>query len=303
METNTTIVADPVVTTTSTEAVPVATTTDKAPEVVAKTESKPSDSKNLAILARKEKQIYHENQKLKSEREKITKEAREFEQWKSTINKAKENPIDALEALGLSFEQVQEYVLNPEHKVVPETDIQIVRRELDALKQERESDRQSKDKSAREARSQELKELEQKLFKEATDFVKADTTKYELTNSLNQFTMVTDFINDYAEKTNKLLPFEAAADAVEKYLESYVDEQYKLISATKKFQAKVNPDPNKDTQPTLSPGNKTITNRMTPPSPLVETKKAVTPVRNEAAEEAARMVRVIRKIEELRSKK
>lgn len=235
------------------------------------TASDKSAHKDFAALARKERHIREQQKSLIAEQDRLRVEAKKYEDWQRVIQNKRQDPIKALEALGLTFEDVQDYVVRG-GKPTPQSEAKQLQEEVANLKRQQEDFLKAQEESRTRADNQKDREAAQTYFKGANDFVRANPEKYELTNSLKEFNLIEHTISTYAENTLKekgyaeVMTYEEAADTVEKYLEARVAEQYEAISKTKKFSSKFNL-PKKDEEeqkPSGSvPANRTISNDLT----------------------------------------
>ena len=216
-------------------------------------------SVRFAALTKREKQI--------QEREKAIKEQEaKFKNFELTKESVVKSPKEALESIGLSFEDFTKAYLDQldgkEHKPSLEEKFEGLYSRIEA-----------KEKAEKEREEQAKKEAEQAAidnFKsQVKDFVSADKEKFELINESGLFDEVYNVIEEYFNETGEILATEKAAEHVENHL---YEEGQKLLKA-KKFAPKM-PEPGKGPEKTAS--STTLTNKLTPASPAtspVESKK------------------------------
>ena len=117
--------------------------------------------------------------------------------------------------------------------------------ELAELKRAQEELKEAQTKREVQAANERNRQAIDAYLNQAYQFVKADPDTYELTNTFENYNLIADTIDAYAQNTYKetgkaeLLPIEKAAKLVEKYLEEeYFDRGYSKLAQTKKFKAK-----------------------------------------------------------------
>lgn len=269
-------------------------------EGVSKAEEKKAEDKlspKFAALTRKEREIQSQTQKLKteqakigeartkmeaeiaSERAKISEDVKKVQEFESL---KKMNPLKAFEALGFTYQQLTDIVLN-EGKPTPEMEMSRLQSEMDAkleaYKKEQSDERAKLTRESEERQKKELEEQQAKLKaqeaeyiaefqKSIEDFVATNADSYEFITVNEQVPLVFATVERHYEETGKVLTIKEAADLVEQFLEKRVEQNL----ATKKLKAKVSPpsSPKEDiqanpktTQAIPSQAPKTLTNSMT----------------------------------------
>lgn len=246
---------------------PPADLTGKAPEAAKPTlqealkapeEKKPEAAKappgadRFAALAKKERAIQQQATALKEREAKLA----DFESIKQ---KATSNPLEALKILGISYEQITEFILNGQ-KPTPDLQVSAVKQEIDALRKERELEKEA----AKKAQEEEHSRTMEQFRAEVGNFIKTNAEQYELTALYNGESIVEATIEQHFAATQKVLSIKEAADLVEAYFE----DQVKAASQAKKFQAKQEPkapgQPAKEMERTKAP---TLNNGMTSSAP------------------------------------
>lgn len=206
-------------------------------------------SSKFAALARKEKAL---TRKQKESDEKYGK----FAEYEKALNDAKKNPIKFLEAAGLSYQQITDYLLNDGNPSV-ENQIEELKAQYAADAKARE-DRETKEASdKKDAEAKHYQEIVETHKKQINAFLDSNRDTYELCALHGAAEDVFEVIEEYYNTNNEILSIDKAADAVEKYLEAEAEKLF----VTKKFAAKRQTltDGSKTLQPMAT---KTITNNM-----------------------------------------
>lgn len=194
---------------------------------VEQTEQTDQFSKKFAALSRREKDIRTKEQEyeqkladLQAKYDSVAPKQEEVneEETLPLEYRLKRNPLKTLEELGFGYEKLTELALN-DGKLPPEMQMKLMKEEL-------ESDYKKKFEALEEKlTAKELQEQEQKYdavvnnFKsEIKELVASDTETYELINASDSQDLVFDIISQHYEETNRILPIEEAAQAVEQHL-------------------------------------------------------------------------------------
>lgn len=230
-----------------------------------KTETKPDVfSERFAALTKKEKLIQRSRDEVRALKDSLTKReadlaareerAKQFE----SIN----NPLEALKLKGWSYDDLTNFVLNNE-KPTPDKEIQLVRSELQKIREEQAAEKQRQTEAQTKAHENELASAIDQFKSEVTSFVKSKADDYELINLFDQSGLVYDTIKQYYETNQKLLSVKDGCDLVEKYLETKATK----IAKAKKLQSVLTTQ-SKDSSETQSKTpnqaqSRTLTNNMT----------------------------------------
>jgi hypothetical protein len=214
-------------------------------------------------LTRKERALQQAQSELKTKMIEIEKMKAEYDGFLSRKSKVKENPFDALEMLGVSFDEITQALLSQGQPVDKFTELE---KKIAAF-EERENQKQENEKSAKE---QELEATRQKTVEGFKDNLAKfiDTSDYELIKANEAAETVFEVIKGHYEETEKLgsaklLSYEDACKLVEEHLESQLPKLKSLNKVKAMFelqedklstQAQVN-------QPRAS-GSTTLTNAM-----------------------------------------
>ncbi len=232
------------------EIVPVKET--EAPVAEVKTEAAPikqetaeKDSQRFLALKKREQALQkqrEEIQKLKAEAEQKHSKVAEWEALKASAAK---NPFKALEALGVTYDQLTEKYLN-EGKAGIQTES--VKEEFEAYKKQQQDEREAQLAQAREQAKAQEEQAVENYKEELEDFIGKEAETYELINlhlDKGAIDLIYETIQEHwnkqikeGVKRPKILSTKEAAELVENFYFDYT----KKLSATKKFKALANPE-------------------------------------------------------------
>lgn len=241
----------------STEATPNAVAPQAPASPTAPTpEAKPADptlDARLANLSKREREIQQQMAQLKQEKQNLVPKNELADLWKSNRGKLRE-------LLGASPDEL------PDPKA-PEADdpIRSLKSELEDMKRQREQETQQK--AIQEVKSQ------------IASVVSQDKDAYELIHAFDASEMVFDLVLDHYREHQEQLDYAEAAKQVETYLE----DQIKKASSTKKISSLFQPS-----QPQGKEPAPTLTGSMVS-SPVAGTQRKLTP--EESLAEAAKLIK------------
>lgn len=251
----------------------------------------PDASRILAEATRRERAVLAEKKAWKEQR------AREEAQWKERIAraeaveaklaKAQKEPLTALEALGVSYEELSIAQLN-DGKPGADLAIRKAEEKIAALEAKIEAEKKAEAEKAKAQQTEAEKATLARWHETTTKRVVAAGEKYELVNALGYASEVGKMIEEHYDATGEEVSWEAAAEKLEAHLqaeqEPAVAEVFKKLTNTKWFKsryapvAKEEPAPPKprrssdpevpesrksSPQPAATPPAPTITPRMT----------------------------------------
>lgn len=175
-------------------------------------------SKRFHQLQKKEAAL----QKKAQEISEAKKQLDEFNQFKSQV---KTNPLKALESLGISYEELTDFIANGYE---PSPDAKY--KEL-----EERFEKKFKDKEAEEAKRRELEvEHQVKRYKESLyAHIQQNSEQYELINLEGEQESVWELMDAWYSKHGEILDWDKAATMVEEHLEEQLRER---LSKAKKLQ-------------------------------------------------------------------
>lgn len=209
------------------ESEPVETTESAAPVESSSQELAPG----LAILAKKEKALLQKQQEMTRKMKEMEEKMAKLSQWEELERLASEDPSEFFKKKGLSFEQIQQKMLesmqddelDPIQKQIKELQQKLASKddEYKKLLDEKLSERE------REAKSREVEEQSKHYQQELNGFLEKNAEKYDLINTFGAADEVFNVIKSVYLKTAesgtpKLLTFDEACDLYEKKLEEVV---------------------------------------------------------------------------------
>jgi hypothetical protein len=203
----------------------------KAPE-----SDEPALAPKFAALAKKAKAAQMAQAKLKAERIEIERARKEIEDFNKYKTEAKQNPLKALEAMGIKYDDLVNFVLNGEQPTVDQK-LSRVESELERFRREQEERELSKEKAAQEAAERQYQETIDTFKGKITEFVTGNE-KFELINLHDAQGLIFDTIEEYFNSSGKIMTIEKASELVEGYLEEQIET---TLQKTKKFQSKFAP--------------------------------------------------------------
>lgn len=193
-----------------------------APEEKKPEAKKPDDFANkFGILAKKERALQKEQAEWKPKIE----SAKKFEDAQAN---AKKDPLAYLAAVGLTYEDITEFVVN-DKKPTPSLETKAVEDKIKALEKERSDEKEAAKKKA-------VENAITKFRGDIAEFVKTNAETHELVSLSGDEAqnLIYDVVEDHYEKHQKVLPIAEAAKAVEDYLEK----RHQKLAAAKKLQPK-----------------------------------------------------------------
>jgi hypothetical protein len=241
----------------------------KEPEKVEeKPEEKPEEeekmSKRFAMLAKKEKALFAQDQKNKADRAEIELKLKKIEEFETLKAKVRDNPTHALDVLGTNYDDLTKFQLTGKMPNGPDQKIEHLSKLIEQMRA---------DSASREAKALEDAELSKKARAEETasafqgkirDYTKSNSDKYELIclNEANH--LVFNKIAKHFDDTQRLLSIEEGSDLVEKELEVLAEKN----ARSKKLLARLTPQPQggDKKQPTQAQP-RTLNNNMTSSAP------------------------------------
>jgi hypothetical protein len=240
-------VAAPVV---APEASPAAAVETSVVEAPLADKPAPRDGARFAELAKRQRELTQRQLDLKAKEDRLGP-------VEQALAKAKENPLAALEALGMSYEDLTHYILSEGKEPTAEDKLAAIEKRIDAKEAaEREAAQKEADARVEATISQFKASIEQTA--------KASPDAYELVLASGQYglELVFDTVSEYFDSNKQVLPLETALQAVESYLEG---EALKVAQANKIKARLAPPPPAKETDKTperQSGPSVTLTNKL-----------------------------------------
>lgn len=227
------------------------------PDPVQESPKVPKESARFAQLAKKEKQLQADRTELKHVEAELNEKYAQYERFENAKRQAKLNPLAALEALGITYDQLTDFVIN-DNRPTPDAHVQALKDELDGFKRQQEDERKQAKEAAEKQQLADAERNEQMYFARCDGFVKKNADTYELINANEAFELVHEVVRARFDATGQVLSEKEAADLVETYLEEAVMKN----TATKKFQAKVSAT--LKAPPQSKQSSKTLNNSLSP---------------------------------------
>ena len=184
----------------------------------------------FALLARKEQDLLRKQQAVKQQQQILAQQAEQLRAFEQAKKQALLNPLDALKQLGLTYEQITEFVLN-DNKPTPNAEVMSVRQELEEFKRSQREEQQKLLEEQREMQTQEQQAIIETFREEVGEYVSQHVETYELTNLYGGANIVSDVIEEHFKQSGKLLTIPEAAKLVEEHYE----ELARKAQQTKKF--------------------------------------------------------------------
>lgn len=223
---------------------------------------KESAAQRFAFLAKKESALQKQRAEIKAAREAMTAQQAEIEKIRQEIEAAKSkkssyrtNPLSLLEENGLTYKELTDYILN-NNTVSTESQIKAIQDRLDETEKRREQEKLEAQKRAEDQAREREAQVIQEFRSEISSFIKAKAETFELTALYDGSDLVYDTVEEYFNKTGKVLSIPEAVELVEKYFESQVEKAAKTKKLSSKLAAPSKPqDDTRQPAPTRTLSN------------------------------------------------
>jgi hypothetical protein len=214
----------------STAATPTAAS-DLAPKTGS--DRNPQFSKGFAAMAKKDRELRALQMQIKSQRAQLEQREAQmarFEQLKH------QNPVEAVKALGLSYEDLTNFQLAGGQTPTAEMEINNIKQQMTAYVQKQEAEKQQAQARIQRAQEAQVQQTLQGFRRDVSEFVKSKPDEFELTNIEGEdaVALIADTIEQEFYRTKQIMPKEKAAALVEEYLTQDMEKK----RAAKKWQAK-----------------------------------------------------------------
>jgi hypothetical protein len=201
-------------------------------------------AQRLAILAKKEKGLLSKQQEMAAKLKEMEEKSKKFSEWEEIDKLASENPTEYFKKKGLSFEQIQQKMLesmqdddlDPIQKQLKELQSKLANKdsEIEKLLNDKLSERDNQKKQ------QEIEEQSKYYNQELKKFIGDKSEQYDLINTFEAseevFNVIKTVYLKTAEKGSpKLMSFDEACDLYEKKLEELVQGMKKSKKVSKIF--------------------------------------------------------------------
>ena len=218
-------------------------------------------SKKFAALSRKEKAMREREDQYSRKIEDLERRLEEMNRKPEPEKnpeiplewRLKQNPLKALEEMGLGYDQLTELALN-DGKLTPDLQMQLIRSELENDYKSKFEELENRLQEREEAETEAKYENAKHNFMSEIESAVASDEKYELINSSNGEELVYNVIEEHYNETGNILEIDEAAQAVEEYLEAEVEKMLKLEKVSRKLGrvAEEPFEPKRQSSPTLS---------------------------------------------------
>lgn len=133
----------------------------------------------------------------------------------------KRNPLEALESIGMTYEQITEMVLN-DGKMTPEMQMRLMKEDIQTDYKTKFEELENKllEKERQEEEANYNQTITQ--FKEDINNVINSSEEYDLIQANEAYDLVYDVIEQYYQENGRILDTNEAADQVEQYLEEEI---------------------------------------------------------------------------------
>lgn len=225
-------------------------------------EAKPL-SPQYAALARKEAAMRTREKELQTKEASFKSQESEIAAMKAQIQKLKENPLEVLNSLGITYDQLVEQAVNQ-----PNPELQSVQNEIKALKDAQKASEEASKSRESAQRDAAIKQIEH----DVTDLVE-NNPEFSTVKEAGAASDVVELIVKTFDETGKLLTVDEAAQAIETEL----FEEAMKITGFSKVKAKLTPqvvEANKETVSKQQP-IKTLTNTMSTTRALTHRERAI----------------------------
>jgi len=200
------------------------------PEPVVEKPPAPPKADRFAMLARKEQDLLRRQQAVKQQQAVLAQQAEEMQRFQQMKRQAALNPLDALKELGLTYEQITEYVLN-DNKPTPNAEVMALRQELDEFRNQSKTEQQRLLEQQKLMQEQESQAIIENFRGEVSEYVAQHADTYELTNLYDGANLVYGLIEEHFGQTGKIMSLPEASKLVEEHFE----ELARKAQQTKKF--------------------------------------------------------------------
>lgn len=205
-------------------------------------------AQRLAIVAKKEKSYYEKRKQDELKNKELEEKYEKLKQWEELDKLAAENPSEFFKKKGLSFEQIQQKMLesmqddelDPIQKQIKELQTKLASKdeEYKKLMDDKFSERENAKKQ------QEIEEQSKYYNQELKKFIGEKSDQYDLINTFEAGDEVFNVIKTVYLKTSekgapKLMTFDEACDLYEKKLEELVQGMKKSKKVSKIFGADI----------------------------------------------------------------
>jgi hypothetical protein len=185
----------------------------------------------FAALSKRERKLQEQAAALKSQQA-------EAQQLLALKEKAKSNPMELLQHYGLTLDELLTSVLGEDAPREEISEVELVRRELEAFKAEQAEKLRLEEEQREKANQDAINEAILLHQHKIQDHVSKNPDRYELINTYGQLDLVWEVTEAQFNANGQLLSIDKAADLVESYLEKEVSKAFNA----NKFKSKLRND-------------------------------------------------------------
>jgi adenylate kinase family enzyme len=231
----------------------------EAPPVEAKVSKETDDGQfghKFSILQRREREIQKREAELRERAKEIESDSgyKEYTQAKNA-----KNPLQALQALGMSYQDATEFVLN-NSEATPAQQIKNLQSVIEELKNDLTGYKQSKE-------DEEYNGTINAAKREIREIVDSSPEQFEFIRANDAYETIWEVIEEHHAQTGKVLPYDQAAKHVEDYIEAQAQKMLSIKKLSSKFGTKVDSKELAPPQPTQASNRQTLTNSMVSAAP------------------------------------
>ena len=236
------------------------------PEAPVTPEAAPQEdefSDKFIKLTRQKRALEQQASELKAERARIEAERKELEDFRNSKSRIKENPRQALETLGVSFDDLAHMILTEGREPTEQDKLSALEARLKAFEEAREAEKQAQIDAERQKTAGVFRQNLEKFI---------ESSDYELIKTYSATDTVVETMQAYYEKTEQeqgkgvIMKFDEACKMVEEFL----DQTLEKALQTNKMKAKFSSLADKSSSPA-----EVIQPRQSVPSTLTNSMKAV----------------------------
>lgn len=242
---------------------PVVTTEENTSQPVVEDKS----AEAFKRLGKQESHLRDERTKLETMKKSLERERQDIEQFHNLQRLTKENPLKALEALGLSYEGITEHVRQLQNPIDPT--LRRTLNEVEALKADIQA---GKDRDANERVAKAEKYLSEQIDTHLA------MPEYDLIASVDAKQAVREFMETIYNETGEIPPVKDACEAVA----DYIVQTYSKINNHSRFQPKEEVAVEKEgvtKKETKTLSNKMISSVATSDKPMTEQERIQAAIR------------------------
>lgn len=205
-------------------------------------------------MAKEKARLHRERMIFRQKQQELSLKEAQFKTWEETKAQAKLNPEKYLEQAGLSYEDLVQFKING-GKVTPEMEIKALRDDMAKAQRTQEESRTQQEQQTLQREQADVQETIENFKSDIHDFIHTNPDDYELTALYSVEHLVYETIethwqqnlaayNEAVEEGRvaskpKIMSKKEAADLVEQYMDSLVEQATK----TKRYQKKYAPQP------------------------------------------------------------